>query len=211
MPLKPIGILGGTFDPVHLGHLHLATSILTNFAVSKIKFIPCYQPVHRPPPQTTVDERVKMLELCLHNHSHFELDLREVLRQEPSYTIDTLISLKTELPQTPLYLLLGADAYQGLTSWKNWQQLVEYAHIIVLNRSDTPCQKHCDSFLTGRETTNISDLEKHPYGKIFFFRTPPCTISATAIRQAVKEGRDISQYVTKEVASFIAERCLYRK
>lgn len=211
MSLKPIGILGGTFDPVHLGHLHLAKSVLTNFEISKIKFIPCYQPVHRPAPLTTVNDRVAMLQLCLHNHPDFELDLREVVRKEPSYTIDTLISLKKELPDTPLYLLLGADAYQGLTTWKQWQQLLEYGHIVVMNRPDIQFQQHPHSSLVARETTNLSDLAVYPCGKIFFFKTELCAISSTAIRQAVKEGRDISQYVTKDVAEYIAERCLYRK
>jgi len=122
---QPIGILGGTFDPVHNGHIQLAQAILKKLPLEKILFIPCYQPVHRGKPIATPQQRLNMLRLVTDTEPKFAISEAEINRQGPSYMIDTLAELKKLYPYNPLCLTLGMDAFAKLDTWHQWQQLLD--------------------------------------------------------------------------------------
>jgi nicotinate-nucleotide adenylyltransferase len=209
MKINPaIGILGGTFDPIHNGHLYIANSVAEQLSIPTIKFIPCYQPVHRPPTQASVTDRIAMLELALAGHPQFEMDRREIERKGPSYMIDTLKSLRQDYPNSPLNLLLGADAFENITSWKSWAELLDYANFIVVSRLNIAMNMPHPS-LKNQITLDPQDLLQTVHGQVYKFEIEPCKISATQVREAIKNQKDVSTLVPKDVADFIDEKHLY--
>lgn len=208
MKINPaIGILGGTFDPIHNGHLYIANSVAEQLSIPTIKFIPCYQPVHRRATEASVNDRVAMLMLALAKHPQFELDLREIERQGPSYMIDTLKSLRQDYPGSPLNLLLGADAFENITSWTSWTELLDYGNFIVINRLNYAIRMP-DPFFEDKLILNSQDLQTL-HGQVYKFEIEPCEISATQVREALKNQKDINNLVPKDVADFIHEQHLY--
>ncbi len=205
---KAIGILGGTFDPVHNGHLYIANSVAKKLNIPQIKFIPCYQPVHRHPTEASVEERIAMLRLALDNQPQFELDLREITRQGPSYMIDTLKSLRQDYPTFPINLLLGADAFENITSWKSWAELLDYGNLIVMNRPNVTMQIPHPSF-KNQITSDAQDLLQTLHGRVYQFEIDPCEISATQVREDIKNNIDISMLVPDKVRDYIVEHHLY--
>ena len=134
-----IGIFGGTFDPIHYGHLRSALEVKDIFGLNEVRLIPCASPPHREQPAVTAEMRLQMLELAIKNQPGLKIDTRELDRhkvsdQTPSYMVDTLKSLRQEFPAEPLLLFIGTDAFKHLTSWHQWQQLFDYAHIVVMTR-----------------------------------------------------------------------------
>ena len=132
---KPIGILGGTFDPVHYGHLRTALELFQILNLAEIRFMPCQIPVHKDEVHADPKHRLAMLELALAGTPEFKVDHRELQRSTPSYMIETLISLRKEYPDTPLALIMGSDAFINLATWNSWQELTDYAHIVVAIRA----------------------------------------------------------------------------
>lgn len=208
---KPaLGILGGTFDPIHLGHLHAALCVLKAVPlIQEVTFVPCYIPVHRSKTIATAEQRWTMLERAIQYYPQLSADPREILRQEPSYMIDTLMSFRQDLPNTPLCLLLGSDTYQTLPNWKNWQELLDYAHIIVIKRPSHELIQHPHPSLVDHTTNQSQDLLSKHNGKILFLNIPPSSISATQIRDCIKQGEDITSMVPPLVAEYIYEQGLY--
>ena len=129
-----IGVYGGTFDPVHFGHLRTALEVKEYFALDEIRLIPCSQPPHRETPLTPPKMRLEMLRLAVNNQQGMVIDNRELEREGYSYMIDTLRSLKNEFSNKPLLLFIGTDAFEGLMDWHLWQQLFDYSHIVVMSR-----------------------------------------------------------------------------
>jgi nicotinate (nicotinamide) nucleotide adenylyltransferase len=129
-----IGIFGGTFDPIHYGHLRSALEVKVIFGLKEIRLIPSAQPPHRQLPATTALMRVEMLNLAITNQQGLLVDTREIDRDGPSYMVDTLSSLRQEFPNEPILLFIGSDAFNHLTTWHKWQQLFDYSHIVVMTR-----------------------------------------------------------------------------
>ena len=133
-----IGVYGGTFDPIHYGHLRPALDVMTRLDLQEVRFIPCYQPVHREQPGTSAEDRCAMIALAIANQPRFKLDKRELVRQGPSYMVDTLASLRQEMMQhTPspgLVLMMGLDAFKHFLSWHEWQKILTLAHIALMHR-----------------------------------------------------------------------------
>ncbi|MDP2325634.1 MAG: nicotinate (nicotinamide) nucleotide adenylyltransferase, partial [Gammaproteobacteria bacterium] len=131
---QPIGIFGGTFDPVHTGHLRTAHEFLAGLGLAEVRFIPSRLPPHRPPTVAPEALRLRMLEAALDGLPDFRVDDRELRRPGPSYMVDTLTSLRAEVGSQPLCLLLGLDAYLGIPAWHRFRELPELAHIVVARR-----------------------------------------------------------------------------
>ena len=131
---KAIGILGGTFDPIHLGHLRMAIELYDVLDLAKVHIIPCFQPVHRKQPVASPEQRLAMVKCAVQDEPALFADDREIRRKNPSYMIDTLLELRAEMPGTPLALMVGIDAFLGFTSWHRWREILEQAHIIVAHR-----------------------------------------------------------------------------
>ena len=134
-----IGVYGGTFDPVHYGHLRTALEVNEYFSLDELRLIPCSRPPHRVSPMAAADMRLQMLRLAVGNDPVFIIDKRELTRGGPSYMVDTLISIREEVAEVPLLLFIGADGFRYLTSWFQWERLFDFAHIVVMSR---PGEKH---------------------------------------------------------------------
>jgi nicotinate-nucleotide adenylyltransferase len=189
---KAIGILGGTFDPIHLGHLALATEVHKHFDLHEIRFIPCHQSPFKEQPIATDEQRLAMLKLAIQNHPKFTIDDRELRRKDISYTVDTLKSIHQET-DAKLYLIMSQDAFSQFNKWHKWQEIIQLADLIVANRPNSHP-------ITHDELKNLS---------IHTINIPPNRISATEIRQLIKTGQDASSLVPKLVWEYIVKNKLY--
>lgn len=214
--LQPIGILGGTFDPIHYGHLRLAEEMLELAGLRQIRFIPTGTPAHRDVPQVSAAQRSEMVKLAIADQPAFVLDEREVKRAAKCYTVDTLRELRRELgEQQPLCLLMGGDAFLQLHTWHEWEQLFGLAHIVVGYRpgftiaerivtAPLPLREHYQNRLCAATT-----LRDQAYGGIAVLGIPKLEISATVIRSRVAEQRSIRYLLPSTVAEYIYQHHLY--
>ena len=213
---RPIGILGGTFDPIHYGHLRLAEEMLELAGLQQIRFIPTGTPPHRDAPQVTAVQRSEMVRLAIEGHPAFVLDEREVKRERKCYTVDTLRELRAELgEQQPLCLLMGGDAFLQLHSWHEWEALFGLAHIVVGYRPGYTIEERIESAPEVlreqyRERLCASDtLRNRPHGGIAVLGIPKLEISATVIRSRLAENRSIRYLLPQAVAKYIHQHNLY--
>lgn len=205
-----IGIYGGTFNPVHYGHLRSALEVSEIFALHELSFLPCAQPAHRNEPEVSAEARVQMLQLAIKNYPQFSCDTRELDRAGPSYMVDTLGSIRAEIDDdTPLLLFIGTDAFNGLTSWHRWQALFDYAHIVVMTRPGYKPDSLIDFYLD-RQVDDRHSLKSCPSGKIYFQQVTQLEISASFIRKAVAEQKNISFLLPESVIEYIQAKRLYR-
>ena len=204
-----IGIYGGTFDPVHYGHLRTALEVKEIFALDEVRLIPCAQPAHRELPLTTSEMRLEMLMLAVQNQPGLVIDRQELDRAGFSYMIDTLKSLRNENFACPLLLFIGTDAFKGLKTWHQWQQLFEYAHIVVITRPGYEHQK-LDDFFSSRLTENIKDLKREKSGYLFFQPVTQLDISATIIRNIITTGLNPGYLLPDNVIDYIKRNKLYK-
>lgn len=205
-----IGIFGGAFDPIHYGHLRSAVEVKDIFGLTEIRFIPGAKPPHREQPVAIAMMRLQMLELAIKNQPGLICDTRELKREGCSYTVDTLKSLRQEFPREPLLLFIGSDAFNNLTTWHQWQQLFDYAHIVVMTR---PCFEiqELDDFFKVRQTEEIKELAHNTGGKLFFQRITQLDISATAIRNMISEKKYPGFLLPDAVIEYIKQHRLYEK
>lgn len=188
---SPLAIFGGTFDPIHLGHLCAAWEA-AELLDAEVRLMPAHVPPHRSPPQASADQRVAMLQAVLRRQRRLTLDTRELKRSGPSYTIDTLHELRAEQGSRPLVLLLGADAFAGLPSWHRWQDLFELTHVGVLSRPGVPGSWPVELALEValRRVAEPLTLRDSPAGKVVTLPVTPLEVSATRIRELFAAGRD---------------------
>ncbi|PPT76358.1 nicotinic acid mononucleotide adenylyltransferase [Xanthomonas arboricola pv. populi] len=209
---------GGTFDPVHLGHLAIACAARDELG-ALVHLIPAADPPHRPAPGATAAQRACMLELALADTPGLVLDTRELQRASrdsaPSYTVDTLRALRAELgPTTPIAWLLGADAFVGLSSWHQWQVLFELAHFVIAARPgttlDLAAAPQLAAAVQGRWAAKAGELGISPAGRLWSLQQPLRGESASAVRSRIASGGDWQALVPASVAAFIAQQGLYR-
>jgi nicotinate-nucleotide adenylyltransferase len=189
--MRPLAIFGGTFDPIHIGHLSVAWEA-AELLDAEVRLMPASVPPHRAPPTATAEQRVAMLHAALQGQSRLTLDIRELQRSGPSYTVDTLSELRREHHDRPLVLLVGADAFAGLSSWHRWQDLFELAHVGVLSRPGveavlSEALKHA---IISRRVDDAAVIHAQPAGKVIELAVTPLEISATRIRELLSAGRD---------------------
>jgi nicotinate-nucleotide adenylyltransferase len=208
-----IGIFGGTFDPIHFGHLRLAEELASALRLTEVRFIPAGQPPHRVSPRTDAVHRLAMTRLAITGNPRFVLDDREILEPRASYTFDTLTSLRQELGRDlPFCLLMGADAFLGLTSWKNWQQLFDLAHIAVAHRPGYRLPQSDalpDALQRELQQRSCATLPDTPAGSVFLKSVTALDISATAIRQHLSSGTGARYLVPDSVLDYIQQHNLY--
>ena len=189
---EPIVILGGTFDPVHVGHLRVALEAAEALSVP-VRLMPAHVPPHRSAPVASAAQRVAMLRVALAGQDRLQLDTRELDRSEPSYTVDTLRQMRTEYGAArSLILLLGADAFAGLPTWHNWRELLDLAHIAVMTRPghDTSLPANLETVVVARRASGVADLRATPSGKVLDLPVTPLEVSASAVRALLAAGRD---------------------
>ena len=212
--MPPIGVFGGTFDPIHYGHLRLAEDMADALSLDRVLLIPAGQPPHRGAPRTAAGHRLEMVRRAIAGNPRFVADAREVQRPHPSYTVDTLISLRTELGDAqPLWLLLGADAFLDLPGWHEWRRLFELANIAVAERpgarlmQSDAIMEALKSEMSQRQVT--VGTPTGPAGSVLLRATPPLDISATAIRDILARHGSARYLLPDAVLDYIHEHRLY--
>lgn len=203
-----IGVYGGTFNPVHYGHLRTALEVKELFALSELRLIPCRLPPHRDEPEVPAERRLEMLAAAIADSPGLNIDRRELDRDGPSYMVDTLQSIRAEIGDTTLLLVIGADAFAGLRSWHRWQNLFDYAHIVVMTRPGYRLQA-LPAFLKSRVRSERRQLDSG-VGGLFFQEVTALEISATVIRALVAAGRDPQFLLPDSVIALIRRHQLYQ-
>ncbi|SFI86229.1 nicotinate-nucleotide adenylyltransferase [Pseudomonas guineae] len=209
---RRIGVLGGTFDPVHIGHLRSAVEVAEVLLLDELRLIPSARPPHRSAPQVSAMDRLAMVELALAGAAVLQVDDRELKRDKPSYSIDTLESLRAELADDDqLLLILGWDAFCGLPGWQRWDELLEHCHILVLQRpdADSEAPEALRNLLAARSVSDPSALSG-PSGQIAFIWQTPLAVSATQIRALLASGKSARFLVPDAVLAYIHAHGLYR-
>lgn len=210
--LTPIGILGGTFDPIHLGHIKIAEAAKQKCGLQKIIFIPCNIPAHRYKPCATAAQRLKMTQLAIKDHPNFIADDREIKRTGTSFMLDTLKSLKQDYPDNPLVLILGLDAFAGLDTWHQWEKLIDYAHLVIVNRAGVKIELPVP-IKTLLQTTEVFDtkaLQTKQNGLIYQLHIKPILISATKIRQQLQAQETPIDTLPENVYNYIRKKEIYQ-
>jgi nicotinate-nucleotide adenylyltransferase len=208
-----IGVFGGTFDPIHNGHLRVALEVQQILQLSQVRFIPCKQPVHKEHgPYATDQQRLAMLQLAIAQEPSFIADDREITRHTPSYMVDTLISLKKDYPKATLCLLLGLDSFLSLPSWHHWQSLLSSAHLIVMTRPG--CLTNMGSALQQvfeqHQLDDLGGLQHNSAGSIYVQDVTSLEISATAIRSQLKAGLNPRYLLPDDVLNYIHQHQIYQ-
>lgn len=213
--LPPIGLLGGTFDPIHFGHLRLAQEAADTLSLAQVRFIPAGEPWHRNKPMATPEQRVRMAQLACAGNPRFVVDTREADSRAPGYTVNTLTSLHAELGDAqPLCLLLGADAFLGLARWHRWEALFDLAHIAVAQRPgyalDESSMAPALRQLWQARRAAAGELANTAAGRIVTFEITPLDISASRIRADIAAGKSPRYLLPQAVLDYIEENHLYQ-
>jgi nicotinate-nucleotide adenylyltransferase len=209
-----IGIFGGTFDPVHFGHLRPALDMQQALGCDEVRLLPCRVPPHRDAPLATPEQRLTMLRLAIHGERGLSIDERELQRDGPSYMIDTLLSLRHDLgEERPLALMIGMDALQGLDRWHRWRELVELCHVVVATRPGwtSPHSGPVAALVRGRQVDEAAVLRAQPSGKLLFCPVTHLDISASRIRSLMAAGQSPRYLLPAAVLEYIQMAGLYQQ
>ena len=211
--MRLIGILGGTFDPIHNGHIRLAIEVLEKLKLDEVKLIPANIPPHRPTPFASSADRKKMIKLAISDEKKLSIDLREIENGNISYTVNTLKSLRDEFSDDILFLIIGVDVFNMIDGWKEWQSLLNYTHIIVANRSSDNEENISSALKKWRNENTIDDinfLTSALSGYIYCIDTPIVKISSRMIRTYYTKHKNIEKYLPSNVITYIKENNLYK-
>jgi nicotinate-nucleotide adenylyltransferase len=208
--MQPIGLFGGTFDPIHYGHLRTAFELWQELRLNEVRFMPTGSPPHREQPYAAPELRLAMVKAAVESQPAFVVDDREIRRTGVSYSVDTLTEVRNEFPDRSLCLLLGMDAFLGLPNWHRWRELLDLAHIVVAHRPGwkAPTMGPLGEVMVDHGTGTIRDLHQNPSGRIYVHAVTQLEISSTELRQLIIAGRDPQYLVPEEVRQIIREtRC----
>jgi nicotinate-nucleotide adenylyltransferase len=208
----PIGILGGTFNPVHYGHLRSALELRETLGLAEVRLMPAAQPPHREAPDCCASLRADLVGMAVAGEPGLSCDRRELLREGPSYTVDSLQELRAELgPDASICLIVGADALVGLDSWHRWHELIDFAHIVVLARPGwkVPEAGRVAQWLQQHLVEAASDLRERAAGRVILQRLRPLAISSTEIRELIGSGRSPRYLLPDAVLERIKSAGLY--
>ena len=209
--MKPIGIFGGTFDPIHYGHLRTAFEMLQALDLAEVRLIPSGDPPHRGMTYAQPRLRLEMLRVATAGQDGFVVDDRELARAGPSYTVDTLASFREELREVPIALIIGMDAFLGLAGWHRWEEILDLAHLVVAHRPGWkapdigPLGQLIEQFGTHR----VEDLHTEPRGRVHIHAVTQLEISSSEIRALVAAGRDPRFLMPDGVRDIILESSCY--
>lgn len=214
--MRTIGLLGGTFDPIHFGHLRMAQELAEALQLNEVRFIPAAIPPHKATPSVSAKNRTAMVRLAISNNPLFSLDERELNRAGASYTVDTLQSLRDELGNhTSLVLLMGSDAFTKLNMWHRWQEIIALSHIALVQRPANSATrkealpKELEIFLQDRYAESSKDLLTSPAGFITMQQITALDISATHIRTSLQQKQSIRYLMPDNVIEYIEAQGLY--
>lgn len=210
--MRHIAIFGGTFDPVHNGHLRMATEVAEQLVCDEVKLIPAGIPPHRDANQVAGYHRLAMLKLAVEDDSKLTVDDCELTRQGLSYSIDTVINTRATLgADITLSLCMGIDVFNHLHTWHRWQELTDYAHVIVMTRPGFNLPKSGEIFdwWHNRKASNVDDLFAAKKGRVMSVELTPLSISSSVLRQRIGEHKSVGYLVPKAVQKYIEQYQLY--
>jgi len=209
-------VLGGTFDPVHFGHLRMTQEMLNRFPTAKISLMPAAYPPHRPQPGASPQQRIEMLQLVVGKYPQLTVDSRELQRKEPSYSVVTLREIRRELEQKGvgdacLVFLMGTDAFAKLNEWYQWQELIKLTNILVVGRpsSQLPTEGEVAEFYQNFAIEDLESLPQHSFGKVGFCQMPQLDISSTYIREQINQGFSPRFLLPDGILEYINQHGLY--
>lgn len=212
---SPLGLLGGTFDPVHYGHLRLAEEACEALDLAEVRWIPAGQPPHRQAPRVAAAHRLEMVRRAVAGNAAFTVDDAETRSPAPSYTVTTLERLRAGAPGRPLVLLMGVDAFLGLAAWHRWRELLSLAHVGVatrpgfeLPRAELPAE--LAEACAGRLGDDAAVLKGAPAGRVVRFAMTPLGISASLLRARLAAGLSARYLLPDPVREYIETQRLYR-
>jgi len=210
--VQALGVLGGTFDPIHYGHLRPAQAVRERLALAPMLIIPAPNPPHRRPPVAPADHRLRMVELACAEFPGLQVDDREYRRGGASFTVLTLESLRREFGDRPICLLMGMDAFEGIETWHEWTRLPQLAHLVVMTRPGWafPGEAQLPAWARGRIVQESRALSQKNAGCVFFQSVPPEDISATTIRAAIARGESVRGQLPETVWEYICANRLYQ-
>lgn len=201
--------MGGTYDPVHVGHLRIAIDLADVLQSDKVNLMPCYQPVHRGLPGCSAQDRLNMLRLAVIDCSVLAVDDREVMRAGPSYTVDTLTKIRSDIgSDAPLCLVVGQDAFNGFLQWKSWRRITELAHLVVVSRPGFSDSQTPPELASGLVDSTVL-LRHTPAGSILRLSLAMLDVSSTEIRQRLMAGKSVKYLLPDPVIAYIREHRLY--
>ena len=196
-----IGIYGGSFDPIHLGHLKTATTLKTELQLDHLFLLPCCEPVHKDGLKYPSNDRLKMLNLALEKFSTLEIDSREILRGGGSYMIDTLHELKQIYRDEPICLIIGMDSFLKIKTWKDWQEFSKLVHLVILQRQGfNIIDSSLDSF---HSTKEVNELRLESNGLLYFSNCPKINISSSDIRDRITANQNLDDLLPKSVINYL--------
>lgn len=210
--MKKIGVFGGTFNPVHYGHLRVALECKQALQLDEMRMMICSQPPHREQPGVNALQRKKMLELALADSDELMLDARELEREGPSYSVDTLKSLKADFSESALFMVIGSDSFQALNTWHSWDEILELCNIVIARRPDAAADESSTvgNLLTDRFIQDFQQASQSVSGKVIPVAVSQLEISATNIRNLIKRDRSPKYLLPDSVLNYIKENLLYK-
>lgn len=204
-----IGILGGTFDPIHFGHLRPALEISELLSLDEMRFIPSASPPHRWQPEASAEHRLEMVKLAINGVDNFVIDEREYQRKGASYTVDTLASIREDVGENqPLCMLIGMDALEHFTQWKDWQGILDLSHLVISARPGYN-KIQTQDWMKARVTESVDDLYQSPNGKLYFADVSQYDLSATYIRKQLLDSKSLRYALPDNVGEYIKQHKLY--
>lgn len=216
----PLGVFGGTFDPIHNGHIFpiLEAAKITN--IKKIALTPCFVPSHKNAATAPSEHRLKMVQAVCKDYPIFYPEPVDIIRNKPTYSLDTLSDLRGKYPNTPLCFFIGTDSLVNIFTWHKWQTLFDFCHFIVCTRNDDTVtghtktednQKMIDTLLKQRQVRDPIHLHKSLAGHIHIAKTSPLDISSSAIRNMLSANQPIDELVPSSVNQYIRQHKLYQQ
>ncbi|WP_244183426.1 nicotinate-nucleotide adenylyltransferase [Xenorhabdus kozodoii] len=208
-------LFGGTFDPIHYGHLRPVEALAQLVGLKQVILLPNHVPPHRPQPEATAQQRLEMVRLVVRDNPLFTVDTRELERQSPSYTVETLKSFRQEMgEQHPLAFIIGQDSLQTIHTWYKWEALLDICHLLVCSRPGYQSQLSAPGMQSWLEKHQIDSpflLSQKPHGCIYLAATPLLNISATDIRQRHQQGGNCDDLLPPSIQNYIDSQGLYKK
>jgi len=211
--LDPMAIFGGTFDPIHYGHLRTAFELMESLRLPEVRFLPAGTPPHRESPVADAQVRLEMVRAAIGGQPGFVVDDRELHREGPSYSVDTLLDLRAEYAHRSICLVVGMDAFLDLPKWYHWREILQLAHVVVAHRPGwrVPDMGPLSELLVDRGTGRVGDLHESRAGRIYIHAVTQLEISSTAIREFVFNGGDPRFLMPDAVRKVILESGCYAR
>jgi nicotinate-nucleotide adenylyltransferase len=211
--MHSIAIFGGTFDPVHQGHIKTSVAIQSHFKFDSFYFLPCKTPTIKPPAQANNAQRIQMLQLAIKQYPDFKIDLREVNRDSPSYMVETLQSFRQVHINSSINLIMGYDAFLSLSQWHQWNKISDLANLLIINRSyysEHPIPEEIKKLINLHVNDTDSILKIRKSGVVCFFDAGNYVISSTELREKLRQHQNVENELPENVYAYIKQWGLYQ-